>query len=107
MPITVNGVEITDNAIHAEMQHHPLAPSRQVAEYSAKLALVAKELLSQEAARLNIEGQDGDARIEALLAQEVGAQADEAKQHQAISHYLAQLLGRATINGINLVDSPH
>jgi peptidyl-prolyl cis-trans isomerase C len=52
-PITVNGVEIPDAAIHAEMQHHP-APSREIAEYSATLALVAQELLLQEAARLDI-----------------------------------------------------
>ena len=51
MPITVNGVEISDAAIHAEMTHHP-APSRELAEYAARLALLAKELLTQEAARL-------------------------------------------------------
>lgn len=70
MPITVNGIEITDAAIHAEMQHHP-APSREVAEYSAKLALVAKELLLQEAARLEISEVDEDARIAALIEREV------------------------------------
>lgn len=70
MPITVNGVEITDAAIYAEMQHHP-APSREAAEYSAKLALVAKELLLQEAARLGIAGIDEDARIAALIEREV------------------------------------
>ncbi len=72
MPITVNGIEITDAAIHAEMQHHP-APSREVAEYSAKLALVAKELLLQEAARLEISEVDEDARIAALIEREVKA----------------------------------
>jgi peptidyl-prolyl cis-trans isomerase C len=70
MPITVNGVEIPDAAIHAEMQHHP-APSRELAEYSAKLALIAKELLLQEATRLNLVGADEDARIEALIEREV------------------------------------
>jgi hypothetical protein len=106
MAITVNGVEITDDAIHAEMQHHHLAPSRQVAEYSAKLALVAKELLSQEANRLEIFGQDGEARIAALLEREVGTHSDQATQHQAISRYLAKLLGCATINGIDLIGVP-
>ena len=48
MPITVNGVAISDTAIHAEMQHHP-APSREMAEYAASLALVARELMLQEA----------------------------------------------------------
>lgn len=70
MPITVNGVEITDAAIHTEMQHHP-APSRDLAEYSAKLALVAKELLLQEAARLEISDVDEDARIASLIEREV------------------------------------
>jgi len=70
MPITVNGVEISDAAIHAEMTHHP-APSRELAEYAARLALLAKELLTQEAARLGIPGADEDARIEALIEREV------------------------------------
>ncbi|KAB2931222.1 MAG: parvulin peptidyl-prolyl isomerase [Candidatus Contendobacter sp.] len=70
MPVTVNGVEITDAAIHAEMQHHP-APSREIAEHSATLALVAKELLLQEAARLDIADADEDARIAALIEREL------------------------------------
>lgn len=32
LPVTVNGIEIGDAAIHAEMQHHP-APSWELAEY--------------------------------------------------------------------------
>ena len=72
MPITVNGVAINDAAIHAEMQHHP-APSQELAEYSATLALVARELLLQEAARLEIAGADEDARITALIEREVQA----------------------------------
>ena len=68
--ITVNGVEITDAAILAEMRHHP-APSREIAEYSAKLALVARELLLQEAARLDIAGADEEERIAALVEREV------------------------------------
>lgn len=70
MPIMVNGVEISDDAIYAEMQHHP-APSKAMAEYSARLALVAKELLLQEAARLDIAGADEEERLNALLEREV------------------------------------
>ena len=70
MPITVNGVEISDAAIRAETRHHP-APSRELAEYAARLALVARELLAQEAARLDVPGADEDARIEALIEREV------------------------------------
>ncbi|MBK8533663.1 MAG: peptidylprolyl isomerase [Candidatus Competibacteraceae bacterium] len=72
MDITVNGVEISDAAIHTEMQHHP-APSPEIANYSARLALVAKELLLQEAARLGITGADEDARIAALFDREITA----------------------------------
>ncbi len=72
MPITINGVAITDAAIQAEMSHHP-APSRELAEYSATLALLARELLLQEAARLEIAGADEDARITALIEREVQA----------------------------------
>ncbi|MBK8185273.1 MAG: hypothetical protein IPK63_21165 [Candidatus Competibacteraceae bacterium] len=102
MPITINGVEITDAAIYTEMQHHP-ASSAEIANYSAKLALVAKELLLQEAARLQIKGDDGEARIAALIEQEIGSAADEASHHQAVSQYLARLISRATINGIDLM----
>lgn len=105
MPMTINGVEITDAAIHEETQYHP-APSPEIAHYSAKLALVAKELLLQEAARLEIKGDDGEARIAALIQQEVGEALDEPVHHRAISEYLARLIGRATINGIDLIGAP-
>ncbi|MBK7543745.1 MAG: hypothetical protein IPP10_18620 [Candidatus Competibacteraceae bacterium] len=101
MPITVNGVEITDAAIQAEMQHHP-APSREIAEYAAKLSLVAQELLLQEANRLEIAGGDGEERIAALLQREVGNAEDKPGQPKAVSQYLAKLLGRATIGGVDL-----
>lgn len=82
MPITVNGVEIDDAAIHAEMQHHP-APSEDFARYSATLALIARELLLQEAARLGIADADEDDRITALFEREVKApEPDEADCQQ-------------------------
>jgi peptidyl-prolyl cis-trans isomerase C len=82
MPITVNGVEIDDAAIHAEMQHHP-APSEDLARYSATLALIARELLLQEAARLGIADADEDDRITALFEREVKApEPDEAHCQQ-------------------------
>ena len=88
MPITVNGVEITAAAIRAEMQHHP-APSREIAEYAAKLALVAKELLLQEANRLGIAGGDGEERIAKLIERELGNSEDKPGQPRAVSQYLA------------------
>lgn len=76
--IVVNGAEIAPTAVAAEMQYHP-APSRERAWHEAATALVVRELLLQEAARLGIaangETEDGigaeEARIDALIAQEV------------------------------------
>lgn len=78
MTITVNGVEIPQQAIYTEMQHHP-APSREQAEHQAAVALVLRELMLQEARRLGIEprpdadaGADADdAQIAALIEREV------------------------------------
>ncbi len=70
MSIMVNGVEISDDAIYAEMQYHP-APSQEMAEYSAKLALIARELMLQEAARLDITDADEEERLTALIEREV------------------------------------
>ena len=79
MSITVNGVAISAASIRAEMQHHP-APSPEMAEYSAKLALVAKELMLQEAARLDIRDADEEQRLETLLAREVPVAAPDEEQ---------------------------
>lgn len=80
-PISVNGVIISHDAIAREVQHHPSA--RPVAAWqSAARALVVRELLRQEAMRLEIETEpepiDGgqreteeEARIRGLIAQEV------------------------------------
>lgn len=81
MSITVNGVAISDASIRAEMQHHA-APSPEMAEYSAKLALVAKELMLQEAARLDIRDADEEQRLETLLARAVPAAAPDEEQCQ-------------------------
>lgn len=70
MPISVNGVEIPEAAIYAEMQYHP-APDAAAAQREAAVALVVRELLNQEAARLAIEGESEEARLDALLAREV------------------------------------
>lgn len=76
MGISVNGVEITDSAIEQELPHH------QKAENPLKQSvheLVLRTLLLQEADRLGIAGEDDDARVEALLAQEVRVpEADDA-----------------------------
>ena len=76
MSISVNGVEITDDAIEQELPHH------QQAKHPVKQAvneLILRTLLLQEAGLLGIVAEDDDARIEALFAQEVRVpEADEA-----------------------------
>lgn len=53
MSIRVNGVEIGGDAIHAEMQNHPAATAA-AAMREAAHALVVRELLLQEAARIGL-----------------------------------------------------
>ena len=80
-PVTVNGAEITEEAIRTEAQHHP-AENPAAAFQAAAQALVVRELLLQEVARrgLSAEAQiicegkretDEDAQIRTLLDQEV------------------------------------
>ncbi len=70
MSITVNHREIPDRAIDAEVQYHP-APSLAEARSEAALALVIRELLLQEAERLDVEGADEAEVLSNLLAREV------------------------------------
>ena len=75
MGISVNGVEIDDRQIELELPHHKGAanPLKQSVH-----EVVLRTVLLQEADRLGIAGSDDDARIEALLTQEVSVpQADE------------------------------
>jgi peptidyl-prolyl cis-trans isomerase C len=75
MGISVNGVEIDDRQIELELPYHKGAanPLKQSVH-----EVVLRTVLLQEADRLGIYG-DEDARIEALLTQEVSVpQADEA-----------------------------
>lgn len=76
MGIAVNGVEIDDRQIEAELAHHQQAanPLKQSVH-----EVVLRTVLLQEADRLGIRGGDDDARIEALMTQEVRVpQADPA-----------------------------
>lgn len=80
-PVLVNGREIPQEAIAVEAQHHP-APDPVAAWDAAARALAIRQLLLDEADRLEISSGDlvdiegrklapDDARIEALLAAEV------------------------------------
>lgn len=91
--VKVGGVEITAAAIAAEAQNHPASDAEEAWESAAE-ALVVRQLLIAEAERLGItpnpfEDEKGrrlmpeDAKIEALLAQEVvvpTANEDEARR---------------------------
>jgi peptidyl-prolyl cis-trans isomerase C len=79
--VLVNGVEITPEAIAAEIQHHP-APDAESAWIEAARALVVRELLLQEARRRGIAAEpladeagrteaEDDAIVRALLEAEV------------------------------------
>lgn len=74
MPIFVNNVEITDDEVYREMQHHP-APSVDAARDEAARALVVRELLRQ-AADGDMQGaargsDDEEAAISRLIDREV------------------------------------
>jgi peptidyl-prolyl cis-trans isomerase C len=76
MGISVNGIEITDEAIEKEIVHHQKAenPLKETVH-----ELVLRTLLLQEADRLGLDAEDDDARIEALFAKEVRVpEADDA-----------------------------
>lgn len=79
--VRVNGLEITPEAIAEEIQHHP-APDAETAWVEAARALAVRELLLQEARRLEVESEpladeagrtedDDDATIRALLEMQV------------------------------------
>jgi peptidyl-prolyl cis-trans isomerase C len=76
MGIAVNGVDIDDSAIEAEIGHHKGAdnPLREAVH-----EVVLRQVLLQEARRLGVEGDSDDDRIEALFVREVTVpQADDA-----------------------------
>jgi peptidyl-prolyl cis-trans isomerase C len=68
MGLAVNGVDIDDSMIEAELAHHRQAanPLREAVH-----EVVLRQVLLQEADRLGIAGESADERIEALFAQEV------------------------------------
>jgi peptidyl-prolyl cis-trans isomerase C len=66
--VRVNGIEISDAAVYAEMQYHP-APTAAEAQRQAAEALALRELLLQEARTRGLG--EGAGAIDALLAVEV------------------------------------
>jgi peptidyl-prolyl cis-trans isomerase C len=99
MTISVNGVAISDAAIHAEMQYHP-ARSVAAAQREAAQALVVKELLALEASSRGFgEGPDG---IAALLEEAISVpDADE----ETCRRYYAQ--NRKRFRSPDLFEAQH
>ncbi|GGG27939.1 peptidylprolyl isomerase [Caldovatus sediminis] len=75
--IRVDGVEIPERSIAAEMQHHPAA-SREAAYHAAAQALVVRQLLLAEAARRGFDGAEEEAVGRLLAAEITVPEADEA-----------------------------
>jgi len=79
MPITVNGVEISDHAVNVESAHYEGGDIRE-RQHQAAVALVVRELLRQRADELGLPAeQDEEARLDALLGEDAPVPvADEA-----------------------------
>jgi peptidyl-prolyl cis-trans isomerase C len=101
MPVTVNGVAIDHNVISRETQNHP-APTPIAAWTAAARALAVRELLLQEARRLELRPEpirdeqgrkeaEEEALVRALIAGEVHTPApDEASCRRYYQHNLAR-----------------
>jgi len=85
MGLAVNGVDIDDSMVEAEMAHHRQAanPLREAVH-----EVVLRQVLLQEAERLGIAGEGADERIEALFAQEVTV--PQADQQACLRYYQSQ-----------------
>ena len=103
MMITVNGAAIDEAAIAAEMQYHSASSVAQ-ARAAAAQALVTRELLSQEAARLGFEAEkiDGESKFDRLLAAEVSV--PEPDEATGLRYYQAN---RARFRSPELYEAAH
>jgi peptidyl-prolyl cis-trans isomerase C len=97
--VRVNGVEIEAESIAREIQHHP-APDAEAAWIAAARALVVRELLLQEARRLEVEASpepdeagridaEEDALIRELLDRQV--QAEPPTEDECRRYYASQV----------------
>ncbi len=107
MPLYVNKVEITDDAVFSEMQHHA-APSREEARDEAAKALLIRELLRQEAVELDLlDDNADDAAIEvailALMEQKVAA---PTATEDACRRYYDQNIHRFTVSETSDIPQP-
>lgn len=84
-PVRINGVEISAQAIAAEMQYHPAATQTQ-AQQAAITALALRELLLQQARQLGCTGEPDD-MIDQLLARELHV--PQAGEQECLQYYSA------------------
>lgn len=85
MGISVNGVDVADREIEAELAHHQQADNPVQA---AVHEVILRRVLLQEAAALGIQADDEDDRIEALFAQEV--KVPLADDEACLRYYMSQ-----------------
>lgn len=113
-PITVGGREIPFDAIAAEAQHHP-APNAEAAWTAATEALVVRQLLLNEAARLDLESIEAadaggrgilreDALIDALLQREIRTpEADEETCRRFYKHHSERFVSPTLIEAAHIL----
>lgn len=113
-PVLVGGREIPEAAIAAEAQHHP-APDAASARVAAARALAVRQLLLDEAERQDIAAvtahdesgrslAEDDARIEALLAQELTIpEADEQTCRRYYERHRARFVSPALVEAAHIL----
>lgn len=105
MPIFVNNTEITEDAVHREMQHHP-APSMEEARGEASRALIIRRLLLEAAVSneiiteerlFSIDEEHEELIIEALLEQVIDVpSADEETCLRYYDQHLDRFVDKTT-----------
>ena len=107
MPMYVNKVEITDDAVFNEMQFHP-ATTKEAARDEAAKALLIRELLRQEAVEKGLLSDAADAEavdesLTILLEKEV---ATPASDDEACRRYYDQNIDRFHTSETNKLPQP-
>lgn len=104
--IRINGTEIGDGAILAEMQYHP-ASSRDEAIAEAAEALVVRELLLQRAAALELTWTEDDAESEERAIEELLRRELRLPQPDRSAHRRYFDNNRAKFRSVDLFEASH
>lgn len=107
MPMYVNKVEITDDAVFSEMQYHA-ADSQAAARDEAAKALLIRELLRQEAVEKGIlvEAADAEAVDQSLTVLLENEVATPASSEEACRRYYDQNIERFHTSETNKLPQP-